>query len=114
MSDLARVEADLSEAHAAIGAARTLLGQGSVVDLTGMERRVEQICADITALPESERVGLKALLVSLIDELNDFSDKMSVQHGKLSGQLQDTTNRQRATSAYGGSQGKRGGEPPKK
>ena len=114
MSRVERTKADLAEAYAAIGAARNLLDQGSVVDLTGMERRVEEICADINNIPEAERAGLKSMMLSLIDELDRLAEKLAQQNAELSTELGDNSDRQRAVSAYGDAEGHKPGDKPKK
>lgn len=109
MSVEKQVRKDLAETSAAITAARTLLDQGNVVDLTGMERRVEEICHTINVMPEAARGGLKALMIGLIDDLNGLAGMLEEQHKELSGQLRDSNHHQRAVSAYGEAEGKPGG-----
>lgn len=96
----ASIEAALREAATAIDSARTLLDQGTVIDLNGLEAHVEQACGGIPALPASDRERLKPTLVALIDGLNKLSEQLSTQHQEISGTLQNIGTRTRAVSAY--------------
>jgi hydrogenase maturation factor HypF (carbamoyltransferase family) len=101
-----RVEETLREAATAIGAARTLLDQGHVVDLKGLEAHVDGACSAIAALPREKRLPLKPALVALIDGLNALADHLSVQHKELTAALTGIGARRNALSAYG--------KPPKR
>lgn len=94
------IEAALREAATAIDTARTLLDQGTIIDLNGLETHVEQACDGIPALPAPDRARLKPTLVALIDGLNQLSEQLSTQHKEVSGTLQDIGARTRAASAY--------------
>ncbi len=94
------IEAALREAATAIDTARTLLKQGTIIDLNGLEAHVEQACGGIPALAAPDRERLKPTLVSLIDGLNMLSEQLSAQHQEISGTLQNIGARTRAVSAY--------------
>lgn len=94
------IETALREAATAIDTARTLLGQGTIVDLNGLEEHVEKACGGIPALAAPDRARLKPTLVALIDGLNQLSEQLSVQHKEISGTLQNIGTRTRAVSAY--------------
>lgn len=94
------IEAALREAATAIDTARTLLNQGNVIDLNGLEEHVEQACSGIPALAAPDRERLKPTLIALIDGLNLLSEKLSAQHQEISGTLQNIGTRTRAVSAY--------------
>lgn len=96
-----QVEEALQKAAAAIGAARTLLDQGNVVDLEGLEAHVESACDAIPALESDEKDRLKPALVALIDGLNGLSEELTSQHAEIAGTLNGLSTRQRAMSAYG-------------
>ena len=100
MTTLSKVKSDLDEARSAVGAAETLLGQGQVVDLGGLETHVEGLCNDIGALQPDERVELKPDLVSLIDSLNRLAVSIETRNREIGQQLKGTADRQRAASAY--------------
>lgn len=99
-TDGGQVEEALQKAAAAIGAAQTLLDQGNVVDLEGLEAHVESACDAIPTLQPDERNRLKPALVALIDGLNGLSDELTSQHAEIAGTLKGMGDRQRAMSAY--------------
>ena len=95
-----RVEESLREAAVAIGAARTLLDQGHVVDLKGLEAHVDSVCVAIAGLPRNDRPPLKPALVALIDGLNALTENLSEQHRELTSALTGIGTRRSALSAY--------------
>lgn len=95
------VRADLDEAATAIGAARTLLEQGTVIDLSGLETQVGRACEALNQLDVPDRMTLKPALISLMDSLNALTDELTRQHAELSATLQDLGNRRQALNAYG-------------
>ncbi len=101
MTDIAPVEAQLREAVVAVDAAGTLIGQDQIIDLVGLERHVDGICATIAKLPAASCAGLKPALIMLIDGLNSLARKLSDQHGSVAGQLQGLSSHRKAASAYG-------------
>ena len=80
MTDISQVEHQLQEAAVAVDAAGTLIGQGQIIDLIGLERHVDQICTDIARLSPAICAGLKPALIMLIDGLNGLTRKLSDQH----------------------------------
>jgi len=64
-----RLTAELEKARSLVGAARRLLGTGTMVDLAALEGRVRQICDGVAGLaPEtgrSFRPGIEALIADL-------------------------------------------------
>ena len=101
MTTLTKVRSDIDQANAAVGAAQTLLRQGQVVDLSGLETHVETLCTDIGALPVEERMTLKSSLVGLIDDLNRLAGDIEASNRAVGEELRDTGVRQRAVAAYG-------------
>ena len=98
--DVRSVERALTDAESAISAARTMLAQGNIVDLKGLEDHIEQACNAIPALPKPDRDRLKPTLVSLIDALNTLTDMMAKQHDDITKALQGIGSRRQAVSAY--------------
>ena len=101
MTEVAKVEDQLQEATVAVGAAGTLIGQGQVVDLIGLERHVDQICANIAGLSPDKCASLKPGLILLIDGLNNLTRQLSDQHQNVASQLQGLSSHRKASSAYG-------------
>lgn len=108
MTDVTEVEDQLQEATVAVDAAGTLIGQGQTIDLIGLERHVDQICATITELPPARCASLKPGLIMLIDGLNSLTRKLSDQHENIAGQLQGLSSHRKASSAYRSDRAKAG------
>ena len=108
MTTLTKVRSGLDQANAAVGAAQTLLEQGRVIDLSGLETHVETLCSDIGTLPPEDRTTLKTSLVTLIDELNRLAADIESRNRVITEELHDNGARQRAVTAYG-SGGPKGG-----
>jgi hypothetical protein len=101
MSDLKHVQAELNEAGSAVQAAQTLLSQGSLIDLSGLEKFVEGLCGSIARLPNEQGGAIKPALVKLIDELNDLAEVITAERDSVSGEMKTLSDSKRATSAYG-------------
>ncbi len=100
MTEISQVEHQLQEAAVAVDAAGTLIGQGQIIDLIGLERHVDRICTDIAELSPTNCAGLKPALIMLIDGLNSLTRKLSDQHRNVAGQLQGLSSHRKASTAY--------------
>ncbi len=100
MTDIVQVETQLREATVALDAADILIGQDQVIDLVGLERHVDGVCALIAKLPPASCSGLKPALILLIDGLNSLARKLSDQHETVAGRLQGLSSHGKAASAY--------------
>lgn len=112
MSELKQVRAGLSEAGSAVLAARTLLSQGSLIDLSGLEKFVEDLCGSIDRLPSGQGGTIKPTLIKLIDELNELADVITAERDSVSGEMKTLSHGKRAASAYG--PGDSAAKPPRK
>lgn len=101
MSALRDIQTELDQTSGVIERFRTCLAEGSVIDLTGLDRRIEGMCNAIIELPEDQRATVKATLIGLIDELNGLVEVLSRQQDKVSEELKGVASRQKAVSAYG-------------
>ncbi len=108
MTEIAQVEIQLREATVALDAADTMVGQGQIIDLIGLERHVDRICATIAELSPANCAGLKPALIMLIDGLNTLARKLSDQHQSIAGRLQGLSSHGKAASAYAGEPAKPG------
>lgn len=103
MNSLAEVRIGLDEANTAVDAARTLVNQGDLIDLTSLEQHVETVCDAAARLPATEQTGLKSVLVTLIEKLSGLAETITTERDKLSGVLTGMSDHKRAVSAYGSS-----------
>jgi hypothetical protein len=101
MSALRDIQTQLDQTSGVIERFRSCIAEGSVIDLTGLDQRIEGMCDAIIQLPEDQRVTVKATLIGLIDELNGLVELLSQQQDKVSEDLKGVASRQKAVSAYG-------------
>ena len=101
MGDLAQIQAKLDEAGAAVQSARTLLSQGRLIDLSGLEKFVENLCGSVAELSSSQSGTIKPALVKLIDELNGLAESITTERDNISGEIKTLSDNKRAASAYG-------------
>ncbi len=103
MNGLAEVRNGLDEAGTAVDAARTLIDQGDLIDLSSLEQHVGTVCDAAARLPGPEQTGLKTVLITLIEKLNGLAEIIATERDKLSGALTGMSDHRRATTAYGSS-----------
>lgn len=99
--DATELRTRLLEAATLVGTAKSLIAEGSVVDLNGLDARVERICAELPSLPPSERDALKPALIALMDGLGGLAEAVRSQHGALAEKLSAVAQGSRALGAYG-------------
>jgi hypothetical protein len=95
------LRAQLLEAATLVGTAKSLIVEGSVVDLAGLSARIETVCSALPGLPAAEREELKPALVALMDGLGGLAEAVKAQHGALAGKLSAQSQADRARDAYG-------------
>ena len=105
MSETAALDHQMEKAGLLIDAARDLLTEGNLVDLDGLDQRIQELCADIGKLPADLRNGFKGRMIGLIDNLNGLVELLSAQHRELNKEIKGVSNRQRAVTAYGSAPG---------
>ncbi len=101
MSSLEDIQTQLDQTSGVIEGFRNSVAEGSVIDLAGLDQRIEAICTAINDLPADQRITLKATLINLIDDLNGLVEILHIQQQKASEGLKGVTSRQQAVSAYG-------------
>jgi hypothetical protein len=101
MSSLEDIQTQLDQTSGVIEGFRNSVAEGSVIDLTGLDQRIEAICTAINELTADRRITLKATLIKLIDDLNGLVEILHIQQDKASEGLKGVASRQQAVSAYG-------------
>ena len=101
MPALKDIQTQLHQTSGVIEGFRGSLAEGSVIDLTGLDRSIEVMCNAISDLPADQRVTVKAGLVGLMDDLNSLVDMLTKQQVKASEGLKGVASRHQAVSAYG-------------
>ena len=101
----------LLEAATLVGTAKSLIAEGGVVDLAGLDSRVQGICQALPDLPGPDREALKPALIALMDGLGGLAEAVKTQHAALAEKLSAVSRGSRALGAYGA--GLAAGKPPK-
>ena len=101
MSSTEEIVGEIGHAAGLIDAFRQVAGAGNSVDLSGLDKLVETLCATIVTLPAAERNPLKSSLLALIDDLNRLVKILETQQHDASDGLKGVSSRHRAVSAYG-------------
>jgi len=74
---------------------------GEQVDLSGLEREVDEICTGLGGLPAGAGGDIRLALVILMDDLERLTAALTAAHHKLVDDMGGLSARQRATKAYG-------------
>lgn len=101
MNESVRITNELDAVAAVIDASQGLVSDGKVIDLAGLDQRVDKLCADIAAQPGAQNHDLKGRLIAMIESLDRLVASLEGQHKELSEALRDLSDRQRALTAYG-------------
>ena len=114
MTTLNDIRTQLDQTAGVIEGFRSIVADGTPVDLAGLDENIATICAAIAKLPPHERPILKGALVTLMDEMNTLVASLELQRETTSQELKGVSSRQQAVSAYGKSGGgSRKGGPDK-
>lgn len=101
MKDAASIGSEMERAGRMIDACGENAQRGDLVDLSGLDTTIEELCQDLMTLPDSERAPLKPRMIDLIDRLNKLIGDLEAQQSLVSDDIKDLSSRHRAVSAYG-------------
>jgi len=101
MTPLSQLTEDIQTAALQIEAFRKYAALGQAIDLSGMETRIEHLCAAATSLAPDDRAMVKNALLGLMDEMNSLVETLEAAKQEVAGQIGGLTARQKAMSAYG-------------
>ncbi len=99
-ADAGAIRSGLDEVTGAVTLARRKVGEGELIDLSGLDRRVDQICKALHALGRDDGGALRPRLLSLIDELNLLTEDLKRQQVQVAAELKDSSSHQQAAAAY--------------
>ena len=107
--DALALDAELDRLTGEFEAALSLAGQGEMLELTGLDRRVAAACAAVQALPAAEAHAITARLGQLVGLLDRLAAALAKNFGHLPGETEISP--QDAAAAYGKGSGDRRGQP---
>lgn len=95
------VRTEIDKVATNVTSARTMVAEGQILRLDGLEAAVADLCASIGKLPAESQKDCKPGLVKLIDEFDKLSDALRRQQAELGTALKGVSQRKRAATAYG-------------
>jgi len=101
MSSIDEIVHEIDHVASMINAFRAAATGGDIVDLSGIDQRVETLCSNISLRRTEARDRLKSPLLALIDDLNRLVETLEVQQNEASETVKSISSRHRAVSAYG-------------
>jgi hypothetical protein len=81
-----------------VTAARRLLGEDKLIDLSALEDKVGALCLAIQAAPREDTRELKPSIVAILEDLDRLEAELAARNADAG---TGETERQRATVAYG-------------
>lgn len=97
--DLDAALADMDKVESLVATARRVLADGGMVDLSALQAKVGQLCADARRASPEEQEKVAVALEKLIGALDELAKDLTRQFGTLGGETEDTL-RGRAADAY--------------
>jgi hypothetical protein len=94
------IDDKFSQTVVLIETARRRSGEGVIVDLSGLEACIRDLCETVKAAPKHDTDIVSERIVSLRNDLQALGEEMSACHQALVGRV-EAANRQPAIKAYG-------------
>lgn len=91
---------EIDEISAGVGLALRTVRGGDMVELSGLERRTEALCAAVGRLPEADAAALRPSLLSLIDDLGHLTAALVEQRDQTRAEIGGTNSHSAAAAAY--------------
>ena len=101
MTALSDIQTQLDQTSGIIDGFRRSIADGALVDLSGLDKGVEEMCGAIASLPADQRLSVKQALITILDSLNGLVEALEQQQQEASDGLKGIASRQQAVSAYG-------------
>ncbi len=79
---------------------RTLLDKGASVELAGLDKQVQNLCAGVMQLSDEEREKYADSLQLLLDELTKLGEDLTVQKEALAHEIRYLSSHKKASVAY--------------
>lgn len=114
MTSIDEIAREIDHVASMINAFRAAATGGDIIDLSGIDQRVETLCANILSKRAEPRDRLKSPLLALIDDLNRLVEALQAQQNEAAENVKSVSSRHRAVSAYGKGAGSKTVGPEKK
>ena len=83
MTDKAELETQLNNIREVINQAQGKIEQGEVIDLSGLNLKVQDACRDVLALPPPEAKEFKSTMMDMVSSLNTLEQSLKTFHGEM-------------------------------
>lgn len=94
------IDEKFADTAALIETARKRSGEAEIVDLSGLEARIRELCEAVNAAPKMDADGVGERIAALRNDLQALGDDLSNRYRALIGRV-ETARRQPAIKAYG-------------
>ena len=101
MTEADRIRSEVENLAAALDTMRTLVREGSIVDLGGLDERIAAVSGAVAALPEPARGTLRQSILLLLGAISSLQEAIVAARDTLAEELKGSDRRQQATAAYG-------------
>lgn len=98
---VAELMADLEAIADVLAAARRSLAEGALLDLSGLEDRIAELCAALADLPRADASGFTAPMTTLIGEFDELVQALKTQRAEFGDGGESDDDPTRAARAYG-------------
>ena len=87
MTEVEACEAELGELTELVAALQRTIGEGEILDLSGLSTKTESLCTRIAALPGEDNRAFAPRLDALVAALDTLCAEITARHQELLGQL---------------------------
>ncbi|NBO19825.1 MAG: flagellar protein FliT [Proteobacteria bacterium] len=111
----AHTEALFARIETFVAESRTMLEQGTLLDASGLDEQVRDLCRAVLQLSQPQRVAHAERMQQLLGQLSALAEDMMAQRDMLAGEIQQLQHQKKAHKAYkvvdaSDAYGKKGGE----
>jgi len=93
-------EALFSDISKFISDSRDLLKRGAIMELSGLDENVKNLCEEIMRLSQDDRLQHADRLQELFAELKSLGEELASQRDSLSDDIRGASDHKKATAAY--------------
>lgn len=79
---------------------RSLLGEGAMMELAGLDERVRLLCEQVLTLSDDERAHYADLLADILGSLKTLGEDMKTQQDALVHEIRYLSSHKKANQAY--------------
>ncbi len=89
-----------SDIHKFVSVGRTLMREGKIMELNGLDDQVKILCETVLQLTQEERIIYADWLQELLGDLKTLGDELVVQRDLVADEIRGMPSHQKANVAY--------------